>query len=626
MIDATNGLKRVLPNSHFSSYAAITASIFAGTAICAREWLSEKITSIALLNLGASSLCQIKSIYPNYPLLQQPAMLDHPELEAVIHQCSYDLLQEPGILEHPKIELILSKSSYTDHLLQQPGILEHPQFELILSKSSIRSIDHLLQQPGILEHPQFELILSKSFSGSIDHLLKQPGILEHPQFELILSKSSIRSIDHLLKQPGILEHPQFELILSKSFITSINEMLKQPGILEHPQFELILSKSYSGSTDHFLQQPGILDHPKIELLLEKSSRKSIDYLLQQPRIFEHPNIELIANYLLKYPEILQHPKIAFILEKSSCGSTNHLLQRLEIIRHPNRKLILEKSNNLRAVANLPCDGCGMFSVFHYLLGLMRDHETNIYSGGIKINFGNKGLYYDHTRGEENWWNHYFDPVNIVKIDNNKCAEQAVQFDNNEYGRLVNSIEGVHGSLGIPRKEANVLFKKYFKLESGIQAEIDRFAADHFSGIHVISIHYRGTDKSCNGGNCEARKVTYEEMIENVQKYIRENHLETFKIFVAADEEGFVQRMQKEFPGKIAVSNARRSTDGQPLHFNTKNPYETGREALIDCLLLARGDVLIRTSSNLSKFATYINPDMQVIEISQRWYQNSAKGK
>jgi|GEM_PF-4010668 len=650
MIDETNNLNRVLSNSPFSSYAVATASIFAGAAICAREWLwlSEKITSIALSNLGASSLCRIQSIYPNYPLLQQPAMLDHPELEAVIHQCSSDLLQEPGILEHPNIELILEKGSYIDHLLyepeilkhpnielilekcshipshllKQPGILEHPQIALILEKSSPVFLDHLLKQPKILEHPNFELILARILSDDrsifINDLLKLPGILEHPKFEFILSKSFLGSADHFLHQPGILEHPKIELILEKS--SFIDHLLKLPGILEHPKFELILSKSFTGSTDHFLQLPGILEHPKIGLILEKSSRISVDYLLKQPRIFEHPKIELIANHLLKYPEILQHPKIAFILEKSSCGSTNHF-HRFATIGHPNKELILEKIQSLRAVANLPCDGCGMFSVFHYLLGLMRDHETSIYSGGIEINFGNKGLYYDPTRREENWWNYYFEPVNIVKVNHNKCADQGVQFDNNEYGRLANSIEGVHGSLGISRKEANALFKKYFKLESGIQAEVDRFAADHFSEAHVISVHYRGTDKSCNGRNCEARKVTYEEMIENVQKYIRENNLETFKIFVAADEEGFVQKMREEFPGKIAVSKARRSTDGQPLHFNTKNPYETGREALIDCLLLARGEILIRTSSNLSKFATYINPDMQVIEVSKRWYQD-----
>ena len=124
MIDATNSLQRILSNSPFSSYAAITASIFAGAAICTREWLSEKITSIALLNLGASSLCQIKSIYPTYPLLQQLAMLNHPELEAVIHQCS------------------------ADDLLDNSGILEHPNVALIFSKSSSRSIDRLLNNPG----------------------------------------------------------------------------------------------------------------------------------------------------------------------------------------------------------------------------------------------------------------------------------------------------------------------------------------------------------------------------------------------------------------------------------------------------------------------------------------------
>ena len=382
----------------------------------------------------------------------------------------------------------------------------------------------------------------------------------------------------MIKDPAILQHPNIALILSKSSYT--DHLLKQPGILEHPNIALILERCSYGSTYHLLLQPKIFEHPNIALILSKSCNGPIDHLLLQPWILKHPQFELIANHLLKSPEILEHPKIASILEKSPCGSTNHLLQPFEFIEHPNKELILEKSIGPSS-SQSPLRRLRHVRVFHYLLGLMRDHESNIYSGGIKINFGKKGLYYDHA-GEENWWNYYFDPVNIVI--NNKCAVQVVQFDNDAYGHLADSIEGVHGSPGISRKEANALFKKYFKLESRIQAEVDQFAADHFTGL-VISVHYRGTDKSCSGGNCEARKVTYVEMIENIQKYIRENNLEAFKIFVAADEEGFVQRMQEEFPGKIAVSNARRSTDGQPLHFNTKNPYETGRE-LSDRLLIA----------------------------------------
>ena len=105
MIDVTSGLKKNLSNNYFSSYAVITASVLAAAAFSARDWLPEKLTSIALTNLGPSSLCLYQSIYPNYPLLQQP-----------------------GILEHPDIALILwmGSSGSTDHLLQQLGILEHP--------------------------------------------------------------------------------------------------------------------------------------------------------------------------------------------------------------------------------------------------------------------------------------------------------------------------------------------------------------------------------------------------------------------------------------------------------------------------------------------------------------------
>ena len=40
-------------------------------------------------------------------------------------------------------------------------------------------------------------------------------------------------------------------------------------------------------------------------------------------------------------------------------------------------------------------------------------------------------------------------------------------------------------------------------------------------------------------------------------------------------------------------------------------------ALIDCILLSKTDLLIRTSSNFSLASTFFNPKLPVIELSKR---------
>ncbi len=130
----------------------------------------------------------------------------------------------------------------------------------------------------------------------------------------------------------------------------------------------------------------------------------------------------------------------------------------------------------------------------------------------------------------------------------------------------------------------------------------------------MGVHYRGTDKKS-----EAARTEYETVFDSVRSYIKEHQLEDFKIFVATDEAQFVKTMEREFPGRIITSQAKRSEDASPLHLNLDhsngNPYRQGKEALFDAAVLGKGDVLIRTASNLSLFSTYLNPDIPVILLS-----------
>jgi len=66
-------------------------------------------------------------------------------------------------------------------------------------------------------------------------------------------------------------------------------------------------------------------------------------------------------------------------------------------------------------------------------------------------------------------------------------------------------------------------------------------------------------------------------------------------------------------------DAIRSVNGKALHVDpAHSPYRVGREALIDCVLLSRTDMLIRTSSNLSLCSTFFNSDLPVQELNRRW--------
>ncbi len=283
----------------------------------------------------------------------------------------------------------------------------------------------------------------------------------------------------------------------------------------------------------------------------------------------------------------------------------------------------------RAIVNLPCYGCGMFSVQHYLVGVFDQVEKGHYSG-MKVNFGHVGPYIDPARGP-NWFDYYFKPIDIADETCPYAPEKTFTIE--EYGNLCNYAENVYGheNRGLSPDRAAALLQKYLILKPEIQGEIEQFAKTHFSDSdYVVGVHYRGTDKACNSHHCEARRVTYEEMTSSIKDHLttaKVEDLSKVKIFAASDEAKFVEHLEAQFPGQVVASPAQRSTDGKPLHLNARNnPYQMGKEALIDASLLAKvSNVLIRTSSNLSKIAgLLVRKGAQVIEVSKRYYQDPVR--
>lgn len=245
---------------------------------------------------------------------------------------------------------------------------------------------------------------------------------------------------------------------------------------------------------------------------------------------------------------------------------------------------------------------GMFSTFNDVLSALHCYENGCYTF-LKVSFSKDGVYYDPKIGF-NWWNYYAEPIRLGDVKKTK----------------VKRFNGLGLPYAIPRKKirnyprekAHQLIQKYIHIKPHILEKVDKFTSIELDEAFVIGIHYRGTDKKT-----EARRVAYEEVLLSLENEIGKLRGTHFKIFVATDEAPFLEFMQSRYSNICFYDQVKRSYDGSSIHLKKENesPYKSGEGAIIDCLLLSKANVLIRTASNLSLWSTYFNPSQRVINLS-----------
>lgn len=245
------------------------------------------------------------------------------------------------------------------------------------------------------------------------------------------------------------------------------------------------------------------------------------------------------------------------------------------------------------------EGAGMFSMFTDVLALVASYEKGIF-GGIEVDFGNEGLYWDQNKGS-NWWIYYCEPISLGK-KKNICKDTYGKQRGMEPHYCFNN-----------RIEAFNLINKYIRFKPHIVNIVKTFANQHFKENYVIAIHYRGTDAPWSS-------PAYETYAQKVKEIILTSNLKNYKIFIAADEQPFIEYMETQFPLHVCFQKGvlRSTKGGNPLHFNfSYNSYKKGEEALVDCLLLSHGDCLLLAYSNLSQWAAMINPYSPVIDMTNK---------
>jgi hypothetical protein len=257
-------------------------------------------------------------------------------------------------------------------------------------------------------------------------------------------------------------------------------------------------------------------------------------------------------------------------------------------------------------------GYGFFIDFLGVVGALRLYETRRISG-VSINFGTDGVYYDPSVGE-NWWEYYFEPIHLgERVDSLVVpCHHAIQIGSDAINLTCVAEFQTY------REEAYHLIEKYIRVKPYIEGKVQQIVNDSFGYSTIIGVHYRGTDKWT-----EAPMTPFENVAAYIDDAIAQlveiGHFE-IKIFVATDEQNFLDYMRERYPSRvICYEESERSGSGTAVHLSGSGgtPYKKGEDAIIDCLLLSKTDIILKTSSCLSLCSSYFNPYIPVIHMTWR---------
>jgi hypothetical protein len=113
-------------------------------------------------------------------------------------------------------------------------------------------------------------------------------------------------------------------------------------------------------------------------------------------------------------------------------------------------------------------------------------------------------------------------------------------------------------------------------------------------------------------------VAPERCVRVVRRFLDE-HPEVQRVFVASDVASFVSYVQDELKGvRVCFCDDLRSDGTIGVHHVEfgGDKYRKGREALVNVLLMARCDSLIRCASTMSGWASIFNPRLPVIMLNE----------
>lgn len=260
------------------------------------------------------------------------------------------------------------------------------------------------------------------------------------------------------------------------------------------------------------------------------------------------------------------------------------------------------------------------------------------SGSIPVMYWHSSVYdspdgYNGSKG--NVWDYYFEPVSKYTINDlgtykhvNKYGGVKINNPDVEVVGKYRNVSEPHQPEGCwnvesfppnpclvsPTAEArayvNNLINEQIHIKPHIIDKVNKFYEKKFKNRFVIGIHSR----ACND-HMPAQGQNFLGQIEKYTKRILNDHKDAV-IFIATDLESRIVDMKKLFGDRVCYQDIKRSPNSKPLQYNCKPKKKhnlcgplSGEEAIRDCLLLSKTNMLLHGFSNISSCALYLNTQL-----------------
>ncbi len=224
----------------------------------------------------------------------------------------------------------------------------------------------------------------------------------------------------------------------------------------------------------------------------------------------------------------------------------------------------------------------------------------------------------------NWTDYFFEQYSISKselpaVQQQIASDQAVRLANRYDINLLargDRLKELQNELGDVH-EASRLFSRHFRFSQAVVDVACRFVGESFGLSPFIGIHYRATDKV----GIESAAVTFDAMARQIAE-----HRAGMKLFVATDNNEFLEFCRVRFRGDVVSFS---QPDGTSHLAQIDRNFEKGLTAIVDCLILSKSRVLIKTPSLLSAWSKVLNKNLPLILVGQPlrapWGETSLDG-
>lgn len=274
-------------------------------------------------------------------------------------------------------------------------------------------------------------------------------------------------------------------------------------------------------------------------------------------------------------------------------------------------------------------GGGFFAELHKVIQTIIHYENR---GFTRIDVDWRDEFFPYKDGaDENGWDIFFEPITFEKRSAQKVAQKVTVDSTAEFHELHDQVctgpwKAYEQYLPY-RQFVKEKLDRYARYKPIVTDYIEKFYEEKMAGKRCIGVHARIARAHAwlvPGKRLPQLPDYYAE----VDRLLEEYEGEDVVIFVASDSHHGVAQFKERYGDKVLHINAYRAikdqdpcilyTHGKWLKEDTqeyhKHKHKTsgGLSTIWDCLLLAKCDHIIHTTSNLAFFATYYNPEIDSI--------------